>query len=87
MTNKQPVGATCTIKWLGEDEEPVYGYFFSFGESGEFNEETGDYDPDSNGFEDGDVFFHCDGEHDIKAYMTEGVEDFVVIDYELEYKG
>ena len=26
------------------------------------------------------------GEHALKSYMTEGIEDFVVLDYELEYK-
>jgi hypothetical protein len=81
----QPIGATATIKWLS-DGEIVEGYFFSFGEEGEFNEQTGDYALDSNGFEDGFVFFWCDGEHALKSYMTEGIEDFIVLSYELEYE-
>jgi hypothetical protein len=81
----QPTGATATIKWLS-DGEIVEGYFFSFGEEGEFNEQTGDYQPDSNGFEDGSVFFWCDGECALQSYMTEGIEDFIVLSYELEYE-
>jgi hypothetical protein len=82
--DKQPIGATATIKWLGEDSEPVDGYYFSFGES-EYNEDTGDYGNDSYGVPDECVFFYCDGEHALKSYMTEGIEDFVVLNYELEY--
>ncbi len=82
---KQPIGATATIKWLN-DGDIVEGYFFSFGDEGEFNEETGEYESDSNGFEDGSVFFWCDGEHALKSYMIKGVEDFIVLDYELEYE-
>jgi len=83
--NKQiAVGASATILWNGETEA-VEGYFFSFGEQGEFNEETGYYEADSNGYEDDDVFFHCDGEYSLKSYMVQGIEDFIVLDYELEY--
>jgi hypothetical protein len=81
----QAIGATAIIKWLS-DGEIVEGYFFSFGNEGEFNEKTGDYEPDSNGFEDGSVFFWCDGENALKSYMTEGIEDFKVLSYELEYE-
>ena len=56
MTDRQPVGATATIKWLN-DGEIVDGYFFSFGNEGEFNEETGEYDTDTNGFEDDSVMY------------------------------
>ena len=85
MTNKQPIGAYATIKWLGEDSEPVDGYYFSFGDYPEFNEETGDYGTDSYGVDDSAIFFYCDGEHSLKSYMTKGIEDFVVLSYELEY--
>ena len=81
----QPIGATAIIKWLS-DGEIVEGYFFSFGVEGEFNEETGGYDSDSNGFEDDSVFFWCDGESALKSYMIEGIEDFIVLSYELEYE-
>jgi hypothetical protein len=84
MTTAQPIGAYATIKWLG-DGEIVDGYYFSFGDSPEFNEETGDYGNDSYGVPDDSVFFYCDGEHSLKSYMTAGIEGFVVLDYELEY--
>ena len=85
MTDRQPIGATCTIKWLGEDSEPVEGYYFSFSESPEFDEDTEDYGNDSYGIPDDAIFFYCDGEHALRSYMTEGIEDFIVINYELEY--
>jgi hypothetical protein len=85
MTDRQPIGATCTIKWLGEDSEPVDGYYFSFGQS-EYDEETGEYSDDGHGVPDDAIFFYCDGEHALKSYMTEGIEDFIVLDYELEYE-
>jgi hypothetical protein len=84
MTNKQPIGATATIKWLGEDEV-VDGYYFSFADAPEFDEDTEDYGNDSYGIPDDAIFFYCDGEHALKSYMTEGIEDFIVLDYELEY--
>ena len=83
-TGKQPIGATCTIKWLGEDE-PVDGYYFSFADAPEFDEDTGEYGTDEHGIPDDAIFFYCDGEHALKSYMTEGIEDFIVLDYELEY--
>ena len=84
MTTAQPIGAYATIKWLG-DGEIVDGYYFSFGDYPEFNEETGDYGTDSYGVDDSEIFFYCDGEHALKSYMTAGAQDFVVISYELAY--
>lgn len=82
---KQPIGATCTIKWLDEDSEPVDGYYFSFGQYPEYDEDTGEYGDDGYGVPDDAIFFYCDSEHALKSYMTKGVEDFIVLDYELEY--
>jgi hypothetical protein len=84
MTDRQPIGAYATIKWLNDDEI-VDGYYFSFGDCAEFNEETGDYGTDSYGVDDSAIFFYCDGECSLMSYMTEGVEGFIVISYELEY--
>jgi hypothetical protein len=86
MNSKQPIGAYATIKWLGEDSDPVDGYYFSFGEYPEFDEDTGEYGDDGYGVPDNAVFFYCGGEYSLKSYMTEGIEDFIVIDYELEYQ-
>jgi hypothetical protein len=85
MTNRQPIGATATIKWLGEDEV-VDGYYFSFSDAPDFDEDTGDYGADSYNIPDDAIFFYCDGEAALRSYMTEGIEDFIVLDYELEYK-
>ena len=81
MNNKQPIGAYANIRWLDTNEE-VDGYYFSFGE---YDDEV-DEDHDSYGVRDDRIFFYCDGEHDLKSYMSKGVEDFVVLDYELEYQ-
>ena len=78
---KEPIGAYATIKWQDTGEE-VDGYYFSFGEYDDDNEP----DHDSHGVRDDRIFFYCDDEGDLKSYMTEGMEDFIVLDYELEYK-
>ena len=79
--DKQPIGAHVHIKWTYDDEE-IDGYYISFGEYDEDNES----DCDSFGVPDESIFFYCDGEHALKSYMTKGMEDFVVLSYELEYK-
>ena len=75
----KPRGAIASIKWL-DDNEIVDGYYFSFGEEPEFNEERGDY-----GEEDDSIFFYCDGEAALRSYMSEGAADFIVLSYELEF--
>lgn len=80
----EPIGAYATIKWLG-DNEIVDGYYFSFGDYPEFNEDTGDYGDDGHGVPDSAIFFYCDGEHSLKSYMSEGAQDFIILSYELEY--
>lgn len=80
MIDKQPIGAYANIRWLDTGEE-VDGYYFSFGQYDDENEP----DCDSFGVRDDRIFFYCDGERSLQSYMTEGAEDFIVIDYELEY--
>lgn len=82
--DKQPIGAYAAIQWLDSNEEGD-GYYFSFGDYPEFDEETGDYGTDSFGVPDDSIFFYCDGEHALKSYMTKGAEDFIVIAYDLAY--
>jgi hypothetical protein len=79
MTTKKPIGAFATIRYIDE-KEPIEGVYFSFGE---FDEESME---DSHGISDLFIFFYCEGEEDLKSFMTEGAEDFVVMSYELEYE-
>lgn len=83
--DKQPIGAYATIQWKDDPEQTSGGYYFSFGEHAEFDEETEDYGEDSFGMPDSEIFFYCDGEQAIKSYMTSGMEDFIVLNYELAY--
>lgn len=84
MKNKQPIGAYATIQWKDDPDVTIGGYYFSFGET-QFDEETGEYSDDGHGMPDSEVFFYCDGEHALKSYTTDGMEDFIVINYELAY--
>jgi hypothetical protein len=77
----KPTGAYATIYWKDEPSVTTGGYYFSFGE---YDEEI-DEDNDSFGMPDSEIFFYCDGEHALKSYMTKGMEDFVVISYDLAY--
>ena len=79
MTTKKPIGAFATIRYIDE-KEPIEGVYFSFGEYDE------DSNEDSHGINDLFIFFYCEGEEDLKSFMTEGAEDFVVMSYELEYE-
>lgn len=80
MKNQKPIGAYTVIRWLDTGEE-VSGYYFSFGD---YDCDT-DEDHDSFGVRDDRIFFYCGGEESLKSYMTEGAEDFIVLNYELEY--
>jgi hypothetical protein len=79
MTSKKAIGATATIRYIGE-KEPIEGVYFSFGEYDEDN------NVDSYGINDLYIFFYCEGEEDMKSYMKRGAEDFIVLSYELEYE-
>jgi hypothetical protein len=81
MNKVNPIGAHAVIRWLDTGEEGD-SYYFSFGEYDEDNEP----DHDSHGVRDDKIFFYCEDEASLKSYMTEGMEDFVVVNYELEYK-
>lgn len=86
MTTKQPIGATALVMWIKPDGTPEdgteYEVYFSFGE---YNDDT-EPDHDSFGVRDDQIFFYCEDERELKSFMTAGGEDFIVIDYELEYK-
>ena len=86
MTNKQPIGAYASVVWLKPDGTPEDGtqysdVYFSFGG---YDFDT-DEQHDSFGVLHDRIFFYCDGERELKSFMTAGKEDFQVIDYELEY--
>ena len=86
MTNRQPIGAYATVMWTNpdgslEDGTPYDGMYFSFGEYNDDNEP----ECDSFGVPDDRIFFYCEDERELKAFMTAGVEDFIVISYELKY--
>ena len=86
MTTKQPIGAHATVMWIHPDGTPedgteYSGFYFSFGEYNDDNEP----ECDSFGVPDDRIFFYCEDERELKSFMTAGGEDFVVIDYELEY--
>ena len=85
-TTKQPIGAYATIKWKDEPDQTIGGYYFSFGQYPEFDEETEEYGDDGFGMPDDSIFFYCDGEHALKSYMTDGKEDFIVLEYHLAYE-
>lgn len=73
MTN--PIGAQATIKYL-DDGTILENVYFSFGE---YIEERNE---DSYGVSDYNIFFYCEDEEDMKSFMTEGGEDFIVLSYE-----
>ena len=86
MTNRQPIGATATVMWIHPDGTPedgteYEGVYFSFGEYNDDNEP----ECDSYGVPDNSIFFYCEDERELKSFMTAGGEDFIVLNYELEY--
>ena len=79
-------GAYATVMWIKPDSTPedgteYEGMYFSFGEYNEDNEP----ECDSFGVPDDRIVYYCEDERELKAFMTAGVEDFVVTSYELEY--
>ena len=66
-----PKGASCNIEFLdNKAREQVY---IHFGDYEDFNDDE-DY-----------IFYFCDSKSDIKALMKQGIEDFIILDYELIY--
>lgn len=75
------IGAYATVYYKDEPDNLIEGVYFSFGDYLE-NEDT-----DSFGVNDLRIFFYAEGEEDMKSFMdADGVEDFVVTDYELEHQ-
>lgn len=74
---QEPIGANCLIKWLDtpDEIEEVYITFLGYEEG----------TPDLSGVGDDRIFYYSDGEHDLRSLMLEGIEDFVVVSYELCY--
>lgn len=82
MTNKQPIGAQVSIKWLDQlDFEPIEGAYISFGEYDEDEETDGFNVPDEC------VLYYANGVDELKRLMDvdNTPADFVVIEYDLTY--
>lgn len=62
-------GADCNIQFLGDNTSAKV--YIHFGSYEDFDEDE-DY-----------IFYFCDSESDLKSLMKKGVEDFVILDYEL----
>ena len=77
---KEPIGAECEIRYL-DDESAISGAYFSFGGIDGSLDEF-----DSFGIPDHKIFYFVSDEYVLKQFMTEGVEDFVVLSYELIYQ-
>jgi hypothetical protein len=76
-----PIGAWAIIKWYDSGIESEV--FISFGTWHE-NEWNGEFD--SFGNRDDEVFFYCEGgEEELKSLMGDSKEDFVVINYAVDY--
>ena len=77
---KTPIGAYATVYYQDEPEN-TFDVYFSLGEYDEEN------DKDSFGVNDLNIFFYVESEEDLVSLKNpNGVEDFVVIDYTLEYR-
>ena len=72
------IGATATIQF-NDSDTPLEGAYFSFGGDSYENE------ADSFGVPDSRIFYFAEDESEMKALMQEGVNDFKVLSYELEY--
>lgn len=79
MTQQQEpiaIGAVASLKW--QDGEECSGYYFSFGQL------TEDEEHDEYGVPDTRIFYFVgEGKEGMDALMTEGVENFIVTEYEL----
>jgi hypothetical protein len=86
-TMKTPIGALATIEWLdnGSTVENVY-FSFSDGLEDTVDPDNGDIIADHWGIPDEDIFYFCTGLEDFKSLMTQGVEEFTVLEYDLVYK-
>jgi hypothetical protein len=76
--NMKLIGATATILF-NDSDTPLEGAYFSFGGDSYENE------TDSFGVPDSKIFYFAEDESEMKALMQQGVNDFKVLSYELEY--
>jgi hypothetical protein len=79
-----PIGAYATIQWNDEPNETHEGYYFSFDEGMEENEDG--ITVDCYGVPDEQIFFSCSGVKDMESFLTKGSADFTVISYQVEYQ-
>lgn len=77
-TTDKVIGAWALVQYLDDGSE--LEVYFSFGTYDEEN------NVDSYGVNDDRIFFYCEGEEDLKSLMTEGMEDFIVKGYFLEFQ-
>jgi hypothetical protein len=86
MMTKTAIGAWADIRW--DDGAEGNGYYFSFGDGLEetVDPDNGDIIADHWGVPDEQIFYFVRSETELKSFMTEGVEEFVVLEYELVYK-
>ena len=84
---KKPIGAWTTFKWLDTQDIREDAYF-SFGDGLEetLDEDTGDIVADHWGIPDEQIFYFVTGEEELKSFMTDGVEEFTVLEYRLIYE-
>lgn len=75
----QIIGAYATILF-NDEETPIQGAYFSFGNI----EEEGD--SDSFGIPDFNIFYYAEGEEELQALMEKGSADFTIISYELRIR-
>jgi hypothetical protein len=83
--NKPPIGAVCNI--LFDDGDRVDGYYISFSEPPEFDDDNEDYPNDAFGVPDNSIFYYCpDGEAELIELMKDNPRnDFKILSYELEH--
>lgn len=71
------IGANVELYYKDEPDR-IYNTYFSFGTWED------DAYADSFGVPDHAIHFYCeDGESELKSYMTDSKEDFVILNYEL----
>ena len=84
---KTAIGAWASFQW-DDTKEIIDSAYFSFGEGLEdtVDPDNGDIIADHWGVSDEQIFYFVSSEEQLKSFMTEGVEEFVVLEYELVYK-
>ena len=85
--NKTAIGAWASFQW-DDTKEIIDSAYFSFGDGLEetVDPDNGDIIADHWGVPDEQIFYFVRSETELKSFMTEGVEEFVVLEYEVVYK-